>query len=318
MSDERNDRVRRELLLRGFGFVTPPAAVVRALVEAMREVHYAAGTTVYKEGDESDKAIFVAEGEVQSSTARSEPWVLGNGSVVGVLDINLQRRRARTVVATTDVVAMEIDAEPWLEVLEDNVDYSNATRRMTSSTMHDIMLGLAPDGGVLKPARTRASELMSVRASVVDRLVVLKSTIFFDRASIQAVVELAEACEAVRIPKGELVVAPGAGAHHILVVAGGLVEAERRLSPSLVMRYGEGDVVLGSACFCSALGEYAVRAIEDSVVLKLRQEVIDDVAEDHFDVVRSILRGMAIDRERAMDERARRQAKRPSTVPPKP
>jgi hypothetical protein len=64
--------------------------------------------------------------------------------------------------------------------------------------------------------------------------------------------------------------------------------------------------------FGGTLVDYAARAIVPSMVLRIALADLDDVAEDHYDLTRSITQANAIERERLMTLAARA---RPSVAP---
>lgn len=314
--EERAERVRRELFLRVLTPTRPPPAVARAIAAAMREVHYAEGEVIYRQGDTPNVVYFVAEGIVSCVTDGEPARDFDAGSVVGILDLNLQRLRARTAYAKTDVVTLQLVAEDWLDILEDNLAFVAETRRIVSGTLHDMMLELTPDGGFPPVELPNEEEVRPVlEGTMVERLVVLRECCHFERATVQALVELARRGDLVRASRGDTLFAPGAAGRKVPLVLAGIVDIERRLAPTIQASFGRGDLVLGSASFSEALNEYVVTARSDALVLVLTWGDIDDVIEDHFDLVRALFYGSSLERERCM---AAREARLPRKVPDEP
>ncbi len=282
-AEERAERVRRELFLRVLTPTKPPPAVARAIAASMREVRYDAGALIYRRGDPASVVYFVAEGVIECVIDGEPAREFDAGSVVGVLDLNLMRRRARTAYAKTDVVALELVAEEWLEILEDNVSFTAESRKIVTGTLHDMVVELAPDGGFPAVELPDEEEVRPVlEGTMVERLVVMRECHHFDRATVQALVELAGRGDLVKVARGDIVFHPGAAGRRAPLVLAGIVDVERRVSPQVVASFGRGDLVLGAACFSGALNEYAVTARTDALVLLLAWSDLDDVSEDHF------------------------------------
>jgi CRP-like cAMP-binding protein len=97
----------------------------------------------------------------------------------------------------------------------------------------------------------------------------------------------------------------GEAAGKFYVVAGGVVEA-RHEAPDLVARFTRSDLVCGYGAFGQADNEYVAVALTPAVVLSFREEDFFDVMEEHFELTRSVLAGIASDYERLLVERDRR------------
>lgn len=305
--DDRASRVQRELFLRALTAARPSPAVARAIANATREARFDVGDVLYREGESPETVFFIVEGKVELVTDGEEPWTFEDGDVVGVLDANMSRPHARTAVARSPVSALVIDAEDWLEVLADNLSFSAEARQNINRTLFDMVLSLSPDGAFPAPPEPDPDEVPAViEGKIIERVVALRQCLHFERASVQALVELARRADLIRAPRGATVIAPGAARKKLFVVMSGTVEIEHRSDPPLKATFGPSALVLGSSAFAGALNEFAVTALTDSVLVSLHWTDIDDVAEDHFDLSRALFRGAALDREQCMAERARR------------
>lgn len=308
MKDEVTQQVQRELFLKQFSPTPPPAEVTRTLSRAMRDVFVRAGETIFEKGEAARSLYFIVEGEVELlDELATLPF--GKGAMIGVVDANIERPHLRKAVAKTDVHLLAFEYREWLEVLEDNPEYTSAARRKVADMLHGDMLLAAPSGGFGPPNPSQASD--SNASTVLMRLLALREIPAFSSASVQALTELAERSHTRRLRRGELVYGPGGGVGSIVVVMWGELAVERRLAPVVTARFGRRQIVLGCAAFGSEIAGYAVTAISDSLIMSLGFEDIDDVAEDHFDLVRSFLRALTIERERLVIERARRQSNAP-------
>lgn len=87
----------------------------------METISLAAGDILYREGDASDAVFFIVSGavEVRRGGPDSSPEValarLGKGEMLGEMGVIRGMRRSTTIVATTPVEAMRIEAAPFIE-----------------------------------------------------------------------------------------------------------------------------------------------------------------------------------------------------------
>jgi CRP-like cAMP-binding protein len=316
---DRKTRLSRELFLRVLVLSKPKPAVARALADAITDVRFAPGQVVYRAGEDPLALFWITSGEVDlvSEIEGEDAWHFGAGAVVGILDVILSRPRARTAVARTEVEAMKLRSDDWLEVLEDNPDYMAELRRDVPGDMFDnFHQALAPDGGWPDPTPDdgRAAWL---DMTAVERLVALRESPYLETASVQAVVELSRAADVVYLRPGEVLFAPGGAGDHAYLVAAGIVAIERAGAPALRARFGRGQLVGGGAAFTDRLATFRATAEGEAIVLRLRHGDIDDACEDHFDLARAISRGTALDRDALMSLRGRRQ-RGASVEPPAP
>jgi CRP-like cAMP-binding protein len=299
---EQRKRVERELFLRAMSPVKPPAEAARQIAQILRDVHVRRGDVLFQRGDVPKHAHYVVSGEMTLQGTEDDDITFGPGALIGIIDLNVGRLRARTAVATKDSHLLELPYQKWLEVLEDFPDFTSTARRMVATGLHEVALSLAPSGGFdqLSSPSAPASEL-----DVVSRIVMLRRTRCFETASVQAVAEIAGRGEILRPDAGELLNRPGAGRERLLMVMRGMVHVERRIAPEIRATFGPGQLVLAGAAFSTALSSYAVVAGAKTVIFAIDHAEIDDVADDHFDIVRSALRGMSLDRDQLMGIRAR-------------
>lgn len=312
---ESATRIEREVFLRAFSVVTPPPEVASRIVQVLTDVRAKAGTVLFRRGDETRNALFIVAGQVDLIDEEGDEISFDPGSIIGILDLNIGRPRQRTAVARTDVHLLEMPYDAWVEILEDNPEYSARARRVVAGGLHDILLTLAPDAGFGEPARREP-----FATDPVSRIMALRSSRTFGRARVQTLADLSARGQLVRADAGELVAPPGRELDRVFLILKGGVEVERRLSPVVRARFGVGELVLGPSAFSGALGRYAVTALEpDTTLLALEHNDIDDVADDHYDLVKSIMRQISIERDRLQGLRAKREraSRRPSQIPPR-
>ncbi len=309
--DDRANVLQREMFLRVVGLARPPVAVAHALAQTSTDAYFEPGAIIFERGDQPDGVYFIFEGDVTLEAPDEEPWTFGRGAVVGVLDVNLERPRARTAVAQTMVHALFVQAEDFLEVLEDNFEFAIGSRAAVAADLHQFVVGLAPSGGFDEPAPQDDLDVVP-EMNAIAKLVVLRSTKVFSRASVQALASLAVVAENIELRAGESLFEAGADPDAVYVVGWGIVELVRSQEPVVRARFGPSDLIGGVTSFGGTLVDYAARAIAPSMVLRIAIADLDDVAEDHYDLTRSITQANAIERERLMTLAAR---VRPSVAP---
>jgi CRP-like cAMP-binding protein len=102
------------------------------------------------------------------------------------------------------------------------------------------------------------------------------------------------------VQHGDLAIRPGGSKQGcILVVARGVVELERD-APEFSARFGPRSIVGGIAAFGEDLRSAKFRALTPALLLRIRDEDVIDVMEDHFDLTRALLRHSNLERERLM------------------
>ncbi len=316
---DRKKRIERELFLRAMSAARTPPEVARQMASILRDVHLPRGSIVYERGDEPKHAHFVVSGEVTMRAEDEDDLIFGPGSLIGILDLNIGRPRLRTALISADAHLLELPYDGWLEVFEDFPDYTSAARRIVAGGLHDVALTLAPTGGFdqLPPAVDPALDL-----DVVSRIAMLRRTRCFGTAKIQAIADIAQRGEILRPPTGKPIDPAAAGRGRMYLVMRGSVRIERRVPPVVRATFGPGQIVLAGAAFSDALSTYDATAGEGTAIFALDHAELDDASDDHFDLVRSLLRGMSLDRDQLMTVRARSPGSRKSipasAAPPRP
>jgi CRP-like cAMP-binding protein len=130
---------------------------------------------------------------------------------------------------------------------------------------------------------------------LLERLLTLEASRPFERAGMQPLLRLARAATERRLAEGETLVREGDAAGHCFVVVSGTVTLERA---DLAAPFGPAALVGAYAGFGQALWPGTVRALGAARVLAIRYDDLYDVMEDHFDLVRSVMAFLALERER--------------------
>ncbi len=273
------------------------------------DVSFARGAVIYRLGDPPRDFYSFLRGKIEVTSPGLPPWILKNQTGVGLLDVLADRPRNATVTAVTTVRAMRLRAEEYLDFLEEHFELAIASALRSSKDVHELSLVLAPDGGFAPIDVPPATEGAAPHAplNLVQKIEVLRESHVFRRANVQALVRLALLATEIRAGAGGTVFHRGEAAGRFHLVAGGVVEA-RREAPSLVARFGRGDLVCGYGALGSADNHYVAVALSPAVVFAFSEEDFFDVMEEHFDLTRSVLAAIASDYTRLVLERERRSA----------
>ncbi|MDB4941645.1 MAG: hypothetical protein JWP97_1179 [Labilithrix sp.] len=308
MASESSSRLFREIFIAGF-MAGLPAENVRwaaaRLAPNMTDVRLAAGEVLYRPGDPPDAHWFVVSGAIRLEAEGHPSWVLGERSLVGTMDISLDRPRTRTAIAERNSFLLRLPAGDWLDMLEDNFqltqraleglgEFVNATRVELDPFTYDA------DGGPNAP-------IPEGPLGFVDRVLLLRSLPLFRGGEMQALANLAELAHVRQLAPGEVLVERGRAAPMLAVVLAGEVDAQRE-DRRRAQHYGPGTLVFGGAAVAGRDLGYEVRATAATRILEIGREDFLDVLEEHFQLARSVLRGLVAEREVLVDEKERRAA----------
>lgn len=307
---DRDHLLQIELFLRSLSGAPAGRAAAQQLAAAITQGFYEEGAEVYRAGKEADRVFYVVRGEVELVKEGANPWPFRDGDVIGILDVILERPRARTAIAKTDLLVFELRAEDWLQTIEDNFDYGRRAVLAAAQALHDHSISLAPGGGYPELAPSDDWKLVEVtEMNLVQRITALQGSELFRHASVQSLSRLALRFEAVFLNEGDILFEAGTARDALYVVALGQVEVERSISPKVVARFGRGSLVCGFSALGDGELEFRAKAVTPSaIVLRISEDALMDVTEDHFELLKSMTKGVAVYREQIMTELAKRAA----------
>ncbi len=294
------DRVERELFLRTMIGRNLPAA--RELAGQLRSFTLEAGAYLYRAGDVADEIYFIVRGTIGLGRPGGPEREFGPGSVLGAFDVEHDRPRVRSARALGGKVELlALSAEDRLELLEDSFEHTRAMISRMASRLDEIG---RYGGQPLDPAHTLAPR--DEPLPLIERVFTLRDTPVFRHATIQALVSLAPAADELRLAAGETLFQPGEARGVLFVVVAGCLELTR--ADAGKERYASASLLGGGAALCAALARQSARALCSAVVLRIREEDLYDVMEDHFELARSIMRYLATEHEQALEAAEAEQA----------
>ncbi len=323
--------IERQLFLRSWMLARPLAKSMSYLTNFMREAYFPAGSVLFREGASAQNIYFVMRGEIHLVAPGEEAFRFSDRSVIGIIDLLQDRPHTRSAVAVTDVSALVMRGEDWLDLLEDNFEFArsaivnNAAALLEESRdLPDLGLASAaprttmrpsappPDGGsaavrgdapitvpVLPPGGIGPNQPLDL----VGKLLVLRSAPALFMARIQALTLMAEIAEDITYEPGESVFSEGETPTATYLVARGRVElVSAHLEVPVV--YSAGSLVGGYAALAEGSRRVSARALDRATLLVLRNEELYDLLEDHFELARSLIAYMAAERSRILLIRA--------------
>jgi CRP-like cAMP-binding protein len=302
MRDAHRLRIQRELFLAAFGSSagTSEGRLTDRLVSVLEEQYARAGETLYLVGDPPESYYVLREGSVRLVREGTAPWKYEGRSVFGMSDALLDRPRSRTALAVTDVHAMKVQYEAWMELLEDSFDLARAAVRGAVRSVAGLEERLWAVEARSPAMGSRRLAIPEGPLEVLSRLAVLTETSLLRGAGVQLLADLAGGSEVVTFERGEVLVERGTDPGRVLVVIKGGVEASRE-APDAQWRGGPGDVVCGMAAFGDPIRAWQAGAITAGRALSFRIEDWFDLLEEHFEVVRSTLAALALESERLLE-----------------
>jgi CRP-like cAMP-binding protein len=259
-----------------------PADRLSLLVEYAREELIAAGTVFQVAGAAVERVRVIVEGEVTATIPNGEPIRLGADTVVGVLEYFAGHAPA-TLEATTDVVVLSIPTDAIRGMLEDHFDvvvhiFRGLGRTLIRELRTSPTLVARPDAPVLPP-HVEHAEL-----DEIERILVLRSTMPFRHAGVDAIAALAETTHVQRYAPGDVLWRETDDASWLGIILHGIVECETPFRPGCFYFSESGTSAVG---FLDALGDdkrwYEARAKTDVSVLTIQKDDLLDILEDHFD-----------------------------------
>lgn len=286
MPESTHRQIQREIFIRSFFDAHPPSELAEMLAAQMRDRVFEAGEMIYERGQPSGKIYLVTSGTVELALPGHEPWIFSGQSFLGGIDANAGQPYSRTATAVTRTSAVEMHFENYLLLLEDFIDFAQATMVQGSKRTHQSELLLAPDA-VFAPSTSEKGPWHGAGPlDSVQKLMVLRSSEAFAAAPVQALVSLARATEELRFEAGEVLFEPGSSVEGMDVIIDGQLRVEGD-APPFQSVVGPGQLGLGVTSISTSPHPYRGTAVTELAILRLPHEAFFDTMEEHFALVRA-------------------------------
>ncbi len=102
-----------------------PPTMLDAIAELARhvtEVRFQRGDGIWAAGDRADRFLVIAAGEVEVARSHQRVSRLGAGGTIGLLEAFAGTPRLGVARAEQPVIALQVELEPFLDILEDHFD----------------------------------------------------------------------------------------------------------------------------------------------------------------------------------------------------
>jgi CRP-like cAMP-binding protein len=305
---ERSARLVREIFLAGFMSGLPPENVAWAthrLARNMEDVHLEAGDVLYRQGDATVAHYFVVYGEIMLAAEGLPPWRLGERSLIGTIDLMLDRPRTRNATATRATHLLRMPGSDWLDILEDNYELMLRGVEGLAEGVHELRATIGKSPQLPHAPRPDFLASSSGPLGLVERVMLLGGVPLFQSSEVQALLDLAVHATEVDLDPGELLTGHGEPNDAMFVTVSGAVTATT--APSIPEEtFGPGMLVYGSRAATSKDLGFEARATVPTRVLRLVREDYFDAMEEHFGLARSSMKALASEREILSNEVALR------------
>jgi CRP-like cAMP-binding protein len=301
MPDARHERIQRELFLAAFGVNVGAMEpwVTDRLTSLLEEQVARAGDTLFRRGDPPWFYYCLREGRVELRREGSAPLTYEGPSVFGMSDALLERPRVRTALAITNIQGMRVQSEAWIELLEDSFSLARAAIVGSVRAVAELEQRLWASGGVSRPHAISPCA-PGAALDVIERLAILTEAPLLRGAGVQILSDLAAASEVILFEEGETVIERGKPGGRVLLLLEGDVEGVRE-APDVRWRGGAGEIVCGTAAFGDAIVAWEARGRTRGRALTFRVADWLDLMEEHFDMVRTTLGALSLDREELLE-----------------
>jgi CRP-like cAMP-binding protein len=264
---------------------TIPVALQRLSVaaEQMRERAFDRGRELAREGEPLASCYLLVRGRLRVSR---RGVVLGEaepGSLVGLEALLSQDEMGLGLVAASDVLALELDADTLLGILGDQFPLVHQAIRGATRRLLALVRRLPGSGG-------ESSRLLGPRPAgrlmnLVEVLLHLRTPgTPFERSSIDALAELAAVVTQVRFRSGQVFWRRGERAARLAMVVDGSVACTRLDDTTASFRVGPGrplgalETLAGEPRWHDAVAE------SEGVLLELDVEALIDMFEDNVEI----------------------------------
>ena len=301
MTDDRLQRIQRELFLAAFGARLDelPSWVVDRLTLILDERQVRAGEVLWRAGEPLELIYFMLRGRVRMTREGAPPWTFEGRWFLGGFDGHLDVS-PRTAVADSDFHAMAMPRRAWLDLLEDSFELTSSGVVVSSSAVARLeeQVPIEATG----PARSRTAR-RPMQLDTLARLTLLTELELARGAGVQALADLAAVSHPMSLVAGETLFRAEDPRTHLYLVVEGELTGTRR-TPDLTRVHRAGEIVGGAAAFSQRILAWEARARTPATLLAIPLEAWFDLMEEHFGLARSLMRQLAVWRERALDQLA--------------
>jgi len=280
--------IERALHLRSLAmFEGMPSREIALISQLMKEQRHARGAFLAHEGVPPAKIALLVNGRVRNERDGHVLSVPKPPSVVGLSGILGGRAASVRTVADTAVSLLSIDAQDFLDLLEDRFAVFLQLRRFYAASVVHLQRRLGvfntsgPIGEVPVPSGERP-------LSIVEQLLFLQRTRVFHGIPVNVLANLIRDEGELRLDAGETIWSDGDPGTQLIVVVRGSVRCGVEGSAGHFVA-GPGYVLGADAVFGGISYSYDAVAETPVVAVGLSANALTDMIEDHFELGRRSL-----------------------------
>jgi CRP-like cAMP-binding protein len=281
----------RALFLRAHPFFQVEPRSLIAIAEHSTERRFARGETLIEADGEIRSIFILGEGSVTSLYKGERLFEVGSPGAVGTLALLAGRSVGSSFVAREETVALELDADVYLQILEDHFPLVlSLTVNLARDIARDEEIARVAPGTAQAPPLPPA--VLRSKLDLVDRLSLVRRVRLFSDANLSLLTELFRGDAERHYEDGEPLCRAGQVAESFEVLVEGLVrledaDASRPGFVDAVGVVGWRDLFTGKPRVWSATACGPVRT------LHVPRELYTDVLEDHSEHVLAVLGQLA-------------------------
>lgn len=262
-----------------------PGPVLAVVGEHADEHHWRRGAAVMRAGAPVGTLHLVVEGRLEVRRGGRLLGQAGPGETVGTRSMLAEDAAGLDVVAATDALTLALDRESFLDVLEDHHVIFRSVLRQTCRELVTLFLRRPGEAAPAEPAPPPAGAAPPPGAALglVDRIVLLRARKPFEACSINALAELSQRLEEVRLPAGAVAWRRGDRADRLMFVARGRLRCEPAAREA-TFRIGPGQPI-GTMELLGDVPRWFDLVVEEPVTALAGQaEQLLDLFEDNVDM----------------------------------
>jgi len=257
------------------------SAELSVIAEQMRERSFRKGAVLIREGEPVSALYFLVRGSVRVAYRGRPLGRVGPGAALGTGGIVSKEPWGLQVEADTDLLALELDADVLLEILEDH--FSLLQELIRNVARQNLLFVRRLTEFQEDPFPVHPEPFEFHKRDLVERILSFRRAGPFKRSSINALAELAQGMTEVAFDQGVTLWEEGDVSGIVLLLTKGAVNCiSTRPGGSSRFRLGPGMPVGAVESIAEERRWY--KAVTDTKVIALKQSIegLIDLFEDNF------------------------------------
>jgi CRP-like cAMP-binding protein len=260
---------------------TLPSVELASIAEIARERFFPRGSVLFREGEPVQAVQVVVEGAVHIGRKGRLVGHAGPGSAVGGIGVLARDEEGIQATAEADTLTLEIGADGLFELMEDQFSVFHHVLREVCQQMIGVVSRF-PAALEQLPPLAHAPARGARELDLVGRIMFLRESEFFHRASINALAELSRGMLEVRYDPGQTIWTVGESPGWVLVILDGYLACTT--AGGYRFRLGPGTPPGALEATAETPRWYDAVAETPLVALQGRMEWLLDLFEDNFEM----------------------------------